>query len=642
MHPAVRPEGVQVLPPSIRRLAKTACNKDASVDIVWKVLHAFETREFTASQQMGFLPVCFNNLDSAQIPTYEQIKVWTRETSAKIERADATFSILLKLEGIPPEAGLCLWPRAWPWFLFFRTHYKHLPVTPPPSDLFHIQFLAFAEKFHDHPESYDLMLQTPGFLSMIAKIWKFLPDVKESSLLDPLLELLCSFMIDIRVDEPDNLAMLMDGAGGTLDGLAELVVAVLNTIIRRKREISALTVKCIRSVLYFVMQADQHPAKNLRRREWLKIPLGPLTETLLCHEIVPSLVGSIMHVNQGSPSDASTVLALDECFLLSARILRSTLGDAWVIDALDSGLLRAIVQCATLRPEGLTYIFDHLRVHLLDILPRALMYDETANAMKDALAGVEKLVCANAFRNSEVFAAWLSFVAIAEERFKILQFLENPVFKACDNLQCGEIREKGLFKRCSGCQTFYYCSKKCQISDWREGGHRSACVHMTASRVRNEFSFRQRAYWRAVIHHDYQQNFNAICAKQVRFMAANPTCKILVTVFDYATRPLEITAHSALDSSVAADLVDHYGAQWSDLVARATRSGGKMSLHVLQCWQGGYIRHFVVPLRSSSLELHQALQELASKVSTEQTSEAELLHDVSLLRDSIANMREIY
>ena len=42
---------------------------------------------------------------------------------------------------------------------------------------------------------------------------------------------------------------------------------------------------------------------------------------------------------------------------------------------------------------------------------------------------------------------------------------------------CAREREPGerKFQRCSGCQFVHYCSRECQVSDWREG-HKAMCL----------------------------------------------------------------------------------------------------------------------------------------------------------------------
>ncbi|KAJ7657519.1 hypothetical protein B0H17DRAFT_1213499 [Mycena rosella] len=84
---------------------------------------------------------------------------------------------------------------------------------------------------------------------------------------------------------------------------------------------------------------------------------------------------------------------------------------------------------------------------------------------------------------------------------------------------------------------------------------------------------KERSFLRVIMHHDYEEQQRYICAKQVRLMAAHPTCALLLTLFDYSIRP---TTDSPLSPVLHA-----VGAR-SDMVARVERSGGGLQPHLLQ------------------------------------------------------------
>ena len=49
---------------------------------------------------------------------------------------------------------------------------------------------------------------------------------------------------------------------------------------------------------------------------------------------------------------------------------------------------------------------------------------------------------------------------------------------ACCGALPGEGRGKNFFpefKKCSGCGEVYYCSRHCQMKDWKKGGHKKVC-----------------------------------------------------------------------------------------------------------------------------------------------------------------------
>ncbi|KAI0046294.1 hypothetical protein FA95DRAFT_1402910 [Auriscalpium vulgare] len=46
--------------------------------------------------------------------------------------------------------------------------------------------------------------------------------------------------------------------------------------------------------------------------------------------------------------------------------------------------------------------------------------------------------------------------------------------KACGH--CTNVRHRTALRRCARCRTVYYCSRACQLADWKES-HRAQCLH---------------------------------------------------------------------------------------------------------------------------------------------------------------------
>ncbi|KAJ6586020.1 hypothetical protein B0H19DRAFT_1111184 [Mycena capillaripes] len=67
--------------------------------------------------------------------------------------------------------------------------------------------------------------------------------------------------------------------------------------------------------------------------------------------------------------------------------------------------------------------------------------------------------------------------------------------RACDNMECGVIRDKKEFRCCSACKSTYYCSNDCQRHDWGEG-HRQECDRLRSNRFRDpwDLGVRNKAY----------------------------------------------------------------------------------------------------------------------------------------------------
>ncbi|KAJ7106526.1 hypothetical protein C8R44DRAFT_858171 [Mycena epipterygia] len=511
------------------------------------------------------------------------------------------------------EVGPSLWPRVWPWILCLHARWDQLLGFDLVDPSFYTDFLLFAGDFHDHAKTYAIMSSTTGFRVMVAKTWTCLSSLGNPDLLESVLDDLCGFIVDCDAKNPDNLAEIVEGAGGTLDDLADLVVKYLHAVVGRRRA-SDSTVYHIRGLLSFLADAA-------------------------------ALVTAIKALAATSAPD--TGFALDECFMLLRRILFTPLGSMWLEEAMDSELLPAIVMCATL--GWARKINHHLRYFLERGIPVGLVYYYLVGQIKSSRAEVKELASSHAFQQCFVFEAWQHLMTLVEERLLLLAKLESLELvpsKACDNLECGEIDEKVYFQRCSRCKAFYYCTQECQIVDWQDGGHRGVCRSYSESSlrltelVRPKVQVREREFLRALLHHDYEQHAVSICAKQINFMTQNPACDLLLTLFDYCTGPVQIEIHAATGSPLSA-ILEKSGAEWRDILSRTARSEGKLHLHIIKVLDGVTMRHWVIPLRTNGPEIQEGLRGLARKVSTHQT-EVDTIAEIEAILHDDPDMLQIH
>ncbi|KAJ7148158.1 hypothetical protein C8R43DRAFT_952764 [Mycena crocata] len=226
-------------------------------------------------------------------------------------------------------------------------------------------------------------------------------------------------------------------------------------------------------------------------------------------------------------------MALDECFMLLRRILTTPDARISFECAVQDGILPAIMACATLGcAEDINH---HLRHLLKDLLPGSLVHYYVVIRLPGAMDDALEWPNGAAFLNFSTAGLWDNFVALAKERISLQADTESGRFggsKACDNMECGRIQSKRLLDRCSGCKAMYYCSRNCQKIDWKEGGHRTSWV--------SKLLVRERIFLRALIQRDYEANRHEIMVKQNKFMAENPACLLVLTLFNYCSTPLDI------------------------------------------------------------------------------------------------------
>ncbi|KAJ7802334.1 hypothetical protein B0H14DRAFT_3488561 [Mycena olivaceomarginata] len=589
----------------------------------------------TPAQRVAFLPAFFANIDPADIPTPRELENLQGRKIDIIQRAvislEAIFHIRPKL-----DAGFSLCSRVLPWTLFIHNHREHLTgLDLTPEVEFYIDFVVFAGGFHDDPPAYALMSSMRGFRTLIGRAWALLPQLDNTHLLEVVLNDLSGFIVDSDSQTPANFEELVDGAGGTLDDLCRVIFRYIDTIVGRTGNIIPnSSVDYIRRLLSFIADADQYPRTE---NKWALVPLGPLSQALDFAGLAAPLLSAITCLT--TTSTPETGIALDECFMLLRRAFNAPAGSLLLEEAMEFGLLRILITCATLNCA--TEVNNHLRYILWQVIPAGLVWEYVAKHLAESYYSALELVETDAFRNCAIYKEWEDFVIMAEDRLEFMDEFNSAEFvsfKACDNMACGEIDEREYFNRCSRCNAAYYCDDGCQKADWRQGGHRGVCHpfgHLSLTEcMQPKIYTRQRLFLRALLHYDYTQNWSSIFVKQVNFMVENPTCSLFMTVFDYSKLPLQIEIHSATDSTMAT-ILGHTGQEWSNSIARATKSAGRYQLHVMQVLDGMTgPRLFVVPLRTSSSKVHDLIRELSVKTAARST-ESELMADLPSFGDVV-------
>ncbi|KAJ7898082.1 hypothetical protein B0H13DRAFT_2521086 [Mycena leptocephala] len=544
----------------------------------------------TPAQRVAFLPAFFANIDPADIPTPRELENLQGRKIDIIQRAvislEAIFHIRPKL-----DVGFSLCSRVLPWTLFIHNHREHLTgLDLTPEVEFYINFVVFAGGFHDDPPAYALMSSTRGFRTLIGRAWALLPQLENRHLLEVVLNDLSGFIAD-----SDSQTLQISRNSSTALG---------------------------------------YPRTE---KKWALVPLGPLSQALDLAGLAAPLLSAITCLT--TTSTPETGIALDECFMLLRRAFNAPAGSLLLDEAMEFGLLRILITCATLNCA--TEVNNHLRYILRQVIAAGLVWEYVAKHLAESYYSALELVETDAFRNCAIYKEWEDFVIMAEDRLEFMDEFNSPEFvsfKACDNMACGEIDEREYFNRCSRCNAAYYCDDECQKADWRQGGHRGVCrpfglLSLTEC-MQPKIYTRQRLFLRALLHYDYTQNWSSIFVKQVNFMVENPTCSLFMTVFDYSKLPLQIEIHSATDSTMAT-ILGHTGQEWPNSIARATKSAGRYQLHVMQVLDGMTgPRLFVVPLRTSSSKVHNLIRELSVKTAARST-ESELMADLPSFGDVV-------
>ncbi|KAJ6458792.1 hypothetical protein C8R45DRAFT_1109912 [Mycena sanguinolenta] len=405
------------------------------------------------------------------------------------------------------------------------------------------------------------MVATPWFWYMLGQAWIHLPTI--AGLRSKLIARndLTWYLVQEQVTDPANITQLQDGVGGNLAHLARLVVSFIDVIVPADEAGMHQTLidylKCMLTFVGLIEPVLQNPVQTTATAI-----LGPLGRALLAQDVIPVLIKAICALSNSSAPLA--LAALGSCFDLLAGLFLSSDGYATLPEAIDAGLLRALIisaQCS--------FADDAREEYLLR-------------------------VCAT-------HEMWTEFLPLANERLEVLAAFDSNRasrnVKACDNLQCSSVDVKNVFQRCSGCLSFYYCSQICQTTDWRHGGHRKACSSYgklsLSAKNDEESTARQRSFLRALVHHDSQKE--TLLSKQTSFMNTHPGEPFL-TIHDYSKGRVKMWIKSV---RIVDRLEDFRGIEWKSILSRALSS--KTGIHVIGMYEPQGMRRFAIPLRTNAL-----------------------------------------
>ncbi|KAJ3069200.1 hypothetical protein HDU98_007729 [Podochytrium sp. JEL0797] len=148
--------------------------------------------------------------------------------------------------------------------------------------------------------------------------------------------------------------------------------------------------------------------------------------------------------------------------------------------ALQSGLLPVLFKhCADLeKPEHeFTYSYDIGACAIgtvLHGLRSCLVYKGVLKEMKEnqheSVRWLEDFLAGSAFSRKSKIGKTLQ--ALLSD----LEILMEPEEHVCGSCRCCSVNFGVAFKKCAACMT-YYCSKECQVKDWKVGTHKKDCAN---------------------------------------------------------------------------------------------------------------------------------------------------------------------
>ncbi|KAJ7213069.1 hypothetical protein GGX14DRAFT_696952 [Mycena pura] len=630
-----------------QRVALAACSSRSYHKLQ---LAATLVKSATDAHKILFFPVFYAILDPAQIPTPADLESLQPDTRASVDCARLALEVIFDIIAPvsrkyeePDDVGPTFWSGIWPWIFFMHEYREYLGASSVfRNPLGYTRFLLLLIDIYDPQPMRDIISATPGFRALLTTTWTLLPK-SSGEAYETCLWFLVSIIGSLPFTDPLHFAEMVDGAGGTLDDLARLMMCHLDDVVNgsiswKFGSLAAYTRFLARLILAadtgYTVQQSTLPQSSTRQK---------FLETLRRHGFVPAFVVAMDTVLEAckSNSDSRLLGNFKSSFIatleLLEHLLNTTLGYQWLPAAIEAGLLRMMAGVATEFPS----MFDNrLRFLLTKIFPDGLLYYHVVAAMAKVLDEVTEIWSSKKLEDTEIVDDWNSFHDLAERRVQLLDGLRSS--RACDNLECGKIQDSSRCRRCSGCKTHYYCSSDCQTADWKHGGHRNHCgslVLLSLGESSCRLGFRERTFLRAVVQQDYADGIPSICETQVIFMANHPADRFF-TLFDYTHNLLRISVGSAVNSLISDDL-KKAGSEWTDILSRASRSAGRVQLHVIRVSEGSDTRLWVIPLRTNSPQVHNALRQLARSIPAGSKHE-DISHEVERILEDVVDLVEIH
>ncbi|KAK6974807.1 hypothetical protein R3P38DRAFT_3238567 [Favolaschia claudopus] len=415
MHPALEFKNIENLPFRLRRLAVPAYNGSLSHMVQAQALLAnFDL----ATSRALHLPIFYQYLSTSSLSNHSH----GSDCPCKRAHFAITSLGLTQLGGIPQQAALDIWPRFWFWFQRYAVvvdGMEHQGIHEKAP----IMLAHFLHDVYDESrQRFELSVsQAPGLRFFLARAWRLaLQDyVLDNSTLLALTSVskFLRFAHGVR-DAPsrrptEELQEFIEGAGG-LPSFAALVVRHFDVFSRGEQDDVRFFDSAVTLVLH--LTDSGHP-ETLNQRY----------ERVSTHTLTPVRLSlAVLHSSTLPFSGNSSHPSLDQ-------------KGAFKLAGVLNVLLRLSVR------NDLCLEVDLFNA-IIDLLAASTIYVSLLRPLRKSVTAVAEGADHPLFDHSVIEAKWLELLNILNNRLlsiyipKITCQCSAKARRACDNLQCGMIR----------------------------------------------------------------------------------------------------------------------------------------------------------------------------------------------------------
>ncbi|KAJ7620651.1 hypothetical protein DFH06DRAFT_1143989 [Mycena polygramma] len=497
------------------------------------------------------------------------------EPTSSPELSGAVFALgaLRRIKLSRALAGADLWPRIWQWIYFLHTYHDNIHSSHLLHDVSE-DLLFFVACLSRDADIAAMMSQTPGVRTILIQSWTALFEMSSVASQDRFVWLSAILRNFMEAYEPESLAEILDATDGP-SGLASLIVKYIEHFIPTGGGSIA------EKTFFFYDGVITFTTKML---EWAEAQKSrDIGVDLVSAGIVKPLTAVICAMGE-SPAvhKVTDDTWMDTCSRAPGRprasLTRSPLG------FFAGGIIRRCVIRNDPENDDSAALWNLVTS---EGLPSATVFRTVLLQLEPQLTEIAGVASSLEFQRSAMYPNWLYFNNLALQRIGMMNALRDDCHssrRACDNMECGSIREKANFRRCSHCRGAYYCSPDCQERDWRSG-HRDTCNSLRSSKLRNpDISSRNVAFMRKLFHRDsYLLELPGELCARLQLMRAHPG-EPLVSVLDYRNiidscgSDLEITTRApvrewVMTLAMARNWDSAGDICWDEYVSRAARSG---------------------------------------------------------------------